>query len=97
MFRVKCPMCGGTLTIDERLRRVISHVSKDDAAKKPEEKLESVIERIEKEKSQQDSKLEEAKRREAERKRHVEDLFKKAQDKAKEDPEGGKPVGPVWS
>jgi uncharacterized Zn finger protein (UPF0148 family) len=97
MFRTKCPLCGGTLTIDERLRRVVSHVSKEESAKKPEERLESVMEKIEREKSQQDSKLEEAKRRESERKRHVEDLFKKAQDKAKEDPEGGKPVGPVWS
>ena len=44
MFRTKCPLCGGTLTIDERLRRVISHVSKDEVAKKPEERFSSCAE-----------------------------------------------------
>ncbi len=96
MFRVKCPLCGGTLTIDERLRKVVSHLSQEEAVRKPEERLEAALDRVEKARSGQDAKLEEAKRRESERKRRVEELFQKAQDKAKEDPEGGKPRGPVW-
>jgi hypothetical protein len=96
MFRVKCPICHGTLTIDERLRRVIGHTTEQDAEKKPEERFESAIGKVEKAKSEQELRLEEARRRESDRQKRLEDLFKKAQDKARDDPDAEKPRGPVW-
>ena len=96
MFRVKCPCCGGILTVDERLRKVISHTTHEDAQKDVGEKFEEIVGKIEKAKSQQDARLDEAKRREADRAKHLDDLFKKAKDKAKDDPDEGKPRGPIW-
>lgn len=96
MFRVKCPECGGILTIDERLRKVVSHLSQEQAAQKPEERLESIVEKIQKSKSEQELRLEEAKQRESHRKQKLDELFKKAQERAKENPEDDKPRGPIW-
>jgi ribosomal protein L9 len=96
MFRVKCPACGGILMIDERLRRVVDHIVPGQPQQKPEEKLGSILHHIEKSKSEQEAKLAAAKERESQRKQHIEDLFKKAQEKAREAGEDDKPHGPVW-
>ena len=96
MFRAKCPMCGGILMIDERLRRVVDHIDPGQPQQKPEEKLGSILHGIEKSKSEQEAKLAAAKERESQRKQHIEDLFKKAQEKAREAGEDDKPRGPVW-
>jgi len=95
MFRVKCPICKGLLVIDTRTRRVVGHTSVEDMGKGADERFESIVEGMEKAKSEQEKKLEAAKAREAERARHLDDLFNKAQEKAK-DADPDKPVGPVW-
>jgi Zn-finger nucleic acid-binding protein len=96
MFRVKCPACGGILMIDERLRRVVDHIVPGQPQQNSEEKLGSILHSIEKSKSEQEAKLAAAKERESQRKQHIEELFKKAQEKAKEAGEDDKPQGPVW-
>ena len=96
MFRVKCPICGGLLTVDERTRKLVGHMTREEAGQSPEERFESIINNIQRTKAEQDTRLAAAKKREAERKRRIEDLFKKAQDKAKEAGDEEKPVGPVW-
>ena len=96
MFRVKCPECGGILTIDERLRKVVGHQTQEQAAQKPEEKLGTILHKIEKSKSEQEARLEAAKQREALRKERLDELFKKAREKAKEAGDEDKPQGPVW-
>ena len=96
MFRVKCPLCNGILTIDERHRKVVGHTTEEEIAQKPEQKLESLLDKVQKSKSDQDSRLDAAKAREAERQKHIEELFKKAQEKSKEADDADKPRGPVW-
>ena len=96
MFRVKCPICRGVLTIDERLRRVISHVTHEDTRKDASERFEDVVDKLQKSEASRDERLEAAKEREARRKSHLDDLFKKARDKAKDAGDDGKPLGPVW-
>ena len=95
MFRVKCPMCGGVLNVDERTRKVVGHMTAEEAARTPDEQFESIVDGIQKAKSEQEAKLEAARRREAQRKQHVDELFKKAQEKAKESPDE-QPRGKVW-
>lgn len=96
MFRVKCPICHGVLTIDTRTRRVVSHLTREQADEKPAARLDSLMEKVKKAKSEQESKLEAAKQREAGRKGRLEDLFKDAQKKAADSDEPDKPRGPVW-
>lgn len=96
MFRVKCPVCGGMLAIDERTRKVIDHVTQEDAQRTAEERFGAVVDKVQKAKSEQETRLKEAQERELHRKKHVEDLFQKAQQKAKDDPDVDKPRGPVW-
>jgi len=95
MFRVTCPICKGLLTIDTRTRKVVGHTSAEDLEKGPGERFDSILHGIEKTKSEQEEKLRAAKVREAERGKHLEDLFKKAREKAK-DADPDKPVGPIW-
>ena len=95
MFRVKCPQCGGTLTIDERLRKVIGHTTAEEAEQKPEQRIETILDKVQKAKQEQEARLEAAKERESQRKKHLEDLFKKAQEKSR-DSEDDQPHGPVW-
>lgn len=75
MFRVKCPVCGGILSIDERLRKVVDHVVPGQPEQKPEEKLGSILHNIEKAKSEQEARLEAAKQREAQRKERLEEAL----------------------
>jgi len=96
MFRVKCPQCGGLLTIDERLRKVIAHTTVEEARQKPEERLESILDKVQKAKSEQEARLDAARQREAKRQEHIEDLFKKAQEKSREEDDDSKPHGPSW-
>ena len=96
MFRVKCPACGGILMIDARTRKVVSHLTQAQSAQKPAERLESLMDKVKQDKAGQESKLEAAKRREAERDQRLEALFEEAQRKV-EDPDGDdRPSGPVW-
>jgi len=96
MFRVKCPVCGGVLSIDERLRKVVDHITPGQPEQKPEEKLGAILHNIEKAKSEQEVRLEAAKQREAQRKQRLDELFKKAQKKAKDAGDEDKPQSPVW-
>ena len=96
MFRAKCPVCGGLLTIDPRTRKIVSHLTKEQAAEKPAERLEALLEKVQKSKSEQDSRLEAAKKREGGRKQRLEELFRDAQEKAKDPEDEGKPSGPAW-
>lgn len=96
MFRVKCPQCGGLLTIDERLRKVISHTTTEEAQQRPEQRIESILEKVQKAKSEQDARLDAAKAREAQRQKHIEELFKKAKEKSREEDDDAKPHGPAW-
>lgn len=96
MFRVKCPVCGGMLAIDERTRKVIDHTTQEDSQRSAEERFGAVVDKVSKAKSEQEARLQEAQERELHRKKHVEDLFKQAQQKAKDDPDADKPHGPVW-
>ena len=96
MFRVKCPICGGTLAIDERTRRVTDHVTQEDASRTAEERFGAVVDKVQKARSEQETRLQEAQERELHRKKHVEELFKKAQQKAKDEPDADKPRGPIW-
>jgi len=96
MFRVKCPVCGGVLMIDPRTRKVVSHLTAEQAAQKPAERLESLMEKVKKSKAEQESRLEEAKRREAEREKRLDALFREAQEKAAESGENAGPTGPAW-
>ena len=95
MFRVKCPICEGVLTIDPRTRKVVSHLTREQADQKPAERLDSLIEKVKQSKSGQEERLEAAKQREAGRKKHLDDLFKEAQGKA-QDSDDDKPLGLVW-
>lgn len=95
MFRVKCPICKGILTIDTRTRKVVSHLSKEMAEQSGDERFESIVGKIQKAKSEQDARLQAAKQREAERKKRLNDLFKKAQDNARDGGDEKRP-GPVW-
>ncbi len=96
MFRITCPMCGGVLDVNERTRKVVRHMTPEEAARTPEEQFDDIVDSIQKAKAGQDAKLEAARKREAERQKHLDDLFKKAQQKAKDTPEDKKPRGPVW-
>ena len=96
MFKVTCPICKGALEIDERTREIVGHKTKEIAAQTGDERLQSVVEKIEKAKVERETALERGKAREAEHGRRIEKLFKKAQDKAKEAPEEEPPKGPVW-
>ena len=96
MFRAKCPICGGLLTVDPRTRKIVSHLTKEQVAQEPAERLDSLVEKVQKSKAEQESKLEAAKQREAQRKKHLDDLFRSAQNKARESDGEDKPPGPVW-
>ena len=96
MFRVKCPICEGILTIDPRTRKVVSHLSAEQAAQKPDELLESLMDKVKEAKATQDDRLEAAKQRELERAKRLESLFDEAQQKASEAGEDDRPAGPVW-
>jgi len=96
MFRVRCPMCHGELSIDPRTRAVVSHRTPEQMQQAPSEQMESLLDKVRKSKAEQESKLEAARERESKRKEHVEDLFRRAQEKAREEGDDGKPVGPVW-
>lgn len=96
MFRVKCPICKGILTIDTRTRKVVGHTSAEDAQKSSEERFESIADSLRKAKNEQASRLEAAKEREAAREAHLDNLFKKAREKAEEAGDDGRPLGPVW-
>jgi hypothetical protein len=95
MFRVKCPACNGVLTIDPRSRKVVSHLTREQADQAPSERLEDLMDRVKQSKSGQESRLEEAKQREADRKNHLDSLFDDAQKKAKESDDEN-PLGPTW-
>lgn len=95
MFRVKCPICNGLLTVDTRTRKIVGHTSAKDLEKSPEERLETIMDGLEKAKSERTEKLETARQREIERKKRVNDLFREAKEKAREGDED-KPLGPVW-
>jgi len=96
MFRVKCPICGGVLTVDERTRKVIEHLTREETERSPEERFDSIVSSLRKSRAERERRLAEAKRREAERQRHLEDLFKKAQRRVEDTPEDHRPAGPVW-
>ena len=96
MFRVKCPICDGILTIDPRTRKVTFHQTKDQAEQGAEAHFESIASKLEKAKSERQQRLEAAKMREKKRKDHVARLFSEAQDKARENPDSQKHIGPVW-
>ena len=96
MFRVKCPICDGILTIDPRTRKVTYHQTSDAAEEGLDAHFESVMGKLEKAKSAREQRLEAAKAREKERKHHVDKLFSEAQRKARENPDPQKHVGPVW-
>jgi vacuolar-type H+-ATPase subunit I/STV1 len=96
MFRAKCPICAGLLTIDPRTRKIVSHLTREQAAQKPVERLESLIDKVQKSKDNQESRLEAAKQRETDRKKRLEELFKDAQEKTQQSEDEGKPRGPVW-
>ena len=96
MIRVTCPICGGLLKINEKTRKVVFHVTAEEAARTADEHFDSILSDIQKSKREQDTRIEAAKQREADRKKRLDELFKNAQDKAKEDPDAGKPMGPVW-
>ena len=96
MFRVKCPICKGLLTIDPRTRKVVSHRSVEEAGQNSEQRFESIVKNLEKSKAGRAERMEAAKAREAGRKEQLDDLFDKASQKAKENPDEGRPLGPVW-
>ncbi len=96
MFHVRCPICGGVLRVDQRTRKVVSHLSKEEAERSPDDRFQSIMSSLQKSKAERDSKLAEAKKREAERRQHVEELFKKAQKRAEESEGDERPFGPVW-
>jgi len=96
MFRVKCPICKGLLTIDTRTRKVVGHTTLADADKSSEERFESIAGDLRKAKAEQEQRLQAAKEREAARQKHLDDLFDEARKKAKDSGDDGKPVGPIW-
>ena len=96
MLRIKCPICGGLLTINEKTRKVMSHVTAEEAARTADEHFDLIVSDLQKAKQEQESRLEAAKKRETDRKERLDDLFQKAQDKTKESPDADKPMGPVW-
>ena len=51
MFRAKCPICGGVLTIDPRTKKIVSHLTREQADQKPAERLESLMEKVQKSKA----------------------------------------------
>ncbi len=96
MFRVKCPICDGMLTIDSRSRKVTFHQAKDEAEQGAEAHFESIASKLQKAKSERQQRLEAAKMRETKRKAHVAKLFSEARNKARENPDSQKHIGPVW-
>jgi len=74
----------------------VSHLTAEQAAQKPAERLESLMEKVKKSKSEQESRLEDARRREAEREKHLDALFREAQEKAGGSEDDAQPTGPVW-
>jgi len=93
MFTVKCPICGGILVIDERTRKVASHLTKEEASKKGEERFDDVVARLEEKRRQIERKLEEAHRLQEEKKRRAQEAFEKARDKAEKEGDIKKPPG----
>ena len=96
MFRVRCPICGGQLTVDARSRKVTDHMTRAEAERSADEQFESILDNVQKSKATQEARLDAAKKREAKRKKHVEELSKKAQEQASESDQTRPPPGPVW-
>ena len=96
MFHVECPICKGLLRIDPRTKRVVSHQTAEESAQEKGDRFDSIMQNLAKSRSEQESRLEAAKRREVERKKHLDNQFDEARQRAREDPDGGKPMGPVW-
>ncbi len=95
MFRVKCPVCNGILTIDPRTRKVVSHLTAEQAAQKPDERFESLVDKVREAKAGQETRLNEARKRELERAKHLDSLFDEARKKASESDDDA-PRGPAW-
>ena len=96
MFRVKCPMCSGVLTVDPRTRQVVAHQTAEEAQQTSDERFDAIVKGLERSKAEQESRLEAAKAREAGRKKQLDRIFKDAQQKAKENPDEDRPMGPIW-
>ena len=96
MFRVKCPMCGGVLTVDPRTRKVVAHQTAEESQQTSDERFDAIVKGLERSKAEQQSRLEAAKTREAKREKQLDQLFEDARAKARENPDEGKPMGPIW-
>ncbi|GAH60912.1 unnamed protein product [marine sediment metagenome] len=91
MFTVKCPICGGRLTIDERMRKIINHISKEEASKKGEKRFDDAVSRVEEKRRERERKLEEAHRLQEEKRRRAQEAFEKAREKAEKEGDIKKP------
>jgi hypothetical protein len=84
------------LSIDPRKRKVVGHMTREEADRKPGERLEDLMEKVKRAKSAQETVLEQAKAREAGRRRRLDDLFTDAANKARESGDDDPPTGPAW-
>ena len=86
-FKIKCPMCEGTIIIDARNGKLIRHFEADDREEdeKPDPaEFDQALDKVAKFKEDGDSTFSDAMKKVSERKKGLEELFDDAKKKADE-------------
>jgi len=96
MFEVTCPCCGARLVIDDSAAKVVHHTRKEHVGKASGQRMDDILGKLEKDARERESKMNWAKARQAERHKAAEDLFKRAQEKVREEGDIGKPKTRPW-
>lgn len=96
MFRAKCPCCGALLDIDERRRKIASHVSAEEQEQSLEERFEAGLDKVRQAKDRQDKMMAEAEERERTRKERLASLFDEATKRIDEEGPGEGPPRRDW-
>lgn len=85
-FKVKCPMCEGTIVIDARNGKLIRHWEanqrEEDEAPDPAE-FDQALDNVDRMEKESDSIFSDAMKKVSDKKKGLEDLFKDASEKAK--------------
>ena len=96
MFRVKCPCCGAKLEIDPSRRKVVDHVSGEEAEQDLNERFEAGLDRVRHARDEQGRKYEQAQEEERRRKERLASLFDEAVGKVSEDEDREEPPQRFW-
>ena len=96
MFHAKCPCCGAELQIDDRRRKITTYVPEKDEDKSVEDRFAEKLDKVRKDKAQQDEKFESAREAEKTRKDRLASLFDEATKKVEEEGPVEKPPERFW-